>query len=146
MTFVLVGLRRSRNSLLKNVLTKSVRNLAFQALFLLRPAQELLRKFCSLGLPPLLFPTLQVGRIRGGSQGAPGVVSCEASSPPAWPRSSKRGGECLWTFVRCALVRLCLFSPFGSWGGGGCSVAAGYPCPRHFLGCISPLITARSTT
>ena len=36
----------------------------------------------------------------GGSQGAPGVVSREASSPPARPRSS--GRECLWTFVRCA--------------------------------------------
>ena len=30
---------------------------------------------------------------RGGSQGAPGVVSCEASSPPARPRSSERGGS-----------------------------------------------------
>ena len=38
---------------------------------------------------------------RGGSQGAPGVVSRGASSPPARPRSSERGGECLWTFVRC---------------------------------------------
>ena len=29
---------------------------------------------------------------RGGSQGAPGVVSRETSSPPARPRSSERGG------------------------------------------------------
>ena len=59
------------------------------------PAWELLRKFRSLGLPPLLFPALQVGRIRGGggwSQGAPGVVSREASSTPARPRSSERWG------------------------------------------------------
>ena len=33
------------------------------------PARELLRKFRSLGLPPLLFPALQVGRIRGGVSG-----------------------------------------------------------------------------
>ena len=32
----------------------------------LRPARELLRKFRSLGLPPLLLPALQEGRIRGG--------------------------------------------------------------------------------
>ena len=29
---------------------------------------------------------------RGGSQGAPGVVSRGASSPPAWPRSGERWG------------------------------------------------------
>ena len=45
-------------------------DLALQALFplcrRLCPARELLRKFRSLGLPPLLFPALQGGRIRGG--------------------------------------------------------------------------------
>ena len=69
MTFVLVGLRRSGNFLLKSALIKIGRNLALQALFPLRrglrPAWELLRKFRSLGLPPLL-PALQEGRIRGG--------------------------------------------------------------------------------
>ena len=83
---------------------------------------------------------------RGGSQVAPGVVSREASSPPARPRPSERGGKCLWTFVCCVRACLCLFSPFGSWRGGGCSVAADFPCPRRFLGCFSPLITARSAT
>ena len=62
------------------------------------PARELLRKFCSLGLPPLLLPALLVGRIRGGGGGgapwgAPGVVSREASSSLARPRSSERGGS-----------------------------------------------------
>ena len=33
------------------------------------------------------------GQDKGGSQGAPGVVSREASSPPARPRSSERGGS-----------------------------------------------------
>ena len=80
-----------------------------------------------------------------GSQGALGVVCREASSPPARPWSSERGG-CLWTFVRCARARLCLFSPFGSWGGGGCLVVTDSPCLCRFLGCFSPLITARSAT
>ena len=89
-------------------LIKNVKSLALQALFPLRrgllPTRELLREFRSLGLPPLLFPALQVGRMRGGggSQGAPGVVSREVSFPPAWPRSSERGGGgCLWTLVCC---------------------------------------------
>ena len=34
-----------------------------------RPARELLRKFRSLGLPPLLLPALQEGRLRGGGGG-----------------------------------------------------------------------------
>ena len=59
-----------------------------------------------------------------GSQGAPGVVSLEASSPPALPRSSERSGGGVSLYIR---ARLCLFSPFGSWGGGGCSVAADSP-------------------
>ena len=103
MTFVLVGLRRSGNFLRRNGLTKIVRSHTLQALFPLRqglrPARELLRKFRSLRLPPLLFSALQVGRIRGGgggSQGAPGVVSRGASSPPTRPRSNlglTRGGS-----------------------------------------------------
>ena len=100
MTFVLIGLRRSGNFSLRSVLIKIVRSFALQALFPLRrglrPARELLRTFRSLGLPPLLLPALQEGRIRGGaggSRGAPGVASREASSPPARPRSSERGGS-----------------------------------------------------
>ena len=92
MTFVL----GSGNFLLKRGPTRNVKDHALQALFPLPrgpcPTQELLRKFHSLGLPPLLFPALQVGRIRGGgSQGAPGVVSRKASSTPARPRSSEKG-------------------------------------------------------
>ena len=97
MTFVLVGLRGSGNFSLRSEHIRNVKDHALQALFPmlrgLHPAQELLWKFRSLGFPPLLFPALQGGRIRGGgSQGAPGVVSREASSPPARPRSSERGG------------------------------------------------------
>ena len=101
MTFVLVGLRCSGNFLPRNAHIRNETDLALQVLFPLRrglrPARELLRKFRSPGLPPLLLlPALQVGRIRvrgGRSRGAPGVASCEASSPPARPRSSERAGS-----------------------------------------------------
>ena len=55
----------------------------------------LLRKSCSTGLPLLLLlPSLKEGRLRrGGSRGAPDAASHEASSPPARPRSSERGGS-----------------------------------------------------
>ena len=102
MTFVLIGLRRSGNFLRRSVRTKKGRNHALQALFPRRrrllPAQKLLREFHSLGLPPLLFPALQVGRLRGGGGGGGlrvhlVLVSREASSPPAGSRLSKRGGS-----------------------------------------------------
>ena len=37
-------------------------------------------------------------------------------------------------------------APSGAGEGGDCSVAADSPCPRRFLGCFFPLITARSAT
>ena len=92
MTFVLVGLRRSGNFLQRREPIRNGNDLALQGLFPLRrrlcPAWELLRRSRSLGLPPLIFPALQVGRIRGeGSQCAPGVVSREAPYTPTrpWP-------------------------------------------------------------
>ena len=87
MTFVLIGVRRSGNFLLRSDRIKNARSLALQALFPLRrgllPARELLREFRSLGLPPLLFPALQVGRIRGGG-GVSRVhlVLCPVRLPP----------------------------------------------------------------
>ena len=50
---------------------------------------------------------------RWGSRGAPGVASREASSPPARPRSSERGGR-VSSLVCCARPRLYLFGSFGS--------------------------------
>ena len=47
----------------------------------LRPARELLRKFHSLGLPPLLFPALQGGRIKGGGLRVH-LVLCPGRLPP----------------------------------------------------------------
>ena len=117
MTFVLIGLRRSGNFSLRSELIKNEKGHALQALFPLRrglhPVRELLQKFCSPGLPPLLLPSLQRGRMRGGSsRGAPGVASREASSRST--SVQREGWKCLWMFVCCARERLCLFSSFGS--------------------------------
>ena len=74
---------------------------------------------------------------REGSRGAPGVVSRGASSP-RWISVQREGWECLWTVVCCARAR--------SRRRGSCSVAADFPCPLRFLGCLSPFLAARSTT
>ena len=58
-------------------------------------AGGLLRKSCTLRLL-LLLPSLQEGRLRWGggrSRYTPGAASRGASSPPARPRSSERGGR-----------------------------------------------------
>ena len=154
MTFVLVGLRGSGNFLQRKEPTRNENDLALQALFPLprgpRPARELLRKFRSLGLPHLLFPALQVGQDKRGGGLRVHLVLCPKRLPPLpldlGLARGGGGGECLWTFVRGTRARLCLFCPFGSWRGGGCSFATDSPCLRRFLGCFSPLITARSTT
>ena len=74
------------NFLLKSEPTRNERDHALQALFPRprgpRPAWELLRKFRSLGLPPLLFPALQVGRIRGGGGLRVHLVLCPERLPP----------------------------------------------------------------
>ena len=80
---------------------------------------------------------------REGSRGAPGVGSREAPSPPAGSRSSERGGS---VSGLSSVARSRFSSPFGSWRSGGCLVAVDSPCPRRFLGCLSPFLTARSTT
>ena len=82
---------------------------------------------------------------REGSRDAPCAASREASSPPARPRSSKRGGSVSGRSSGARERASASFS-FGSGDGGSCSSAADSPCPRRFLGCLSLLITARSVT
>ena len=93
-TFVLLGQRLSGNVLLEEYLQCVRCLLSLQALFLLRRrlphARKLLREFHFLGLL-LLLPLGGQGK-QEGSQGAPGVLSGGASSPPARSRSSGRGG------------------------------------------------------
>ena len=85
MTFVLVGLRRSGNSLLQKEPIRNENYHALQALFpicrRLCPARELLWKFRSLGLPPLLFPALQGGQDKRGGLRVH-LVWCPGRLPP----------------------------------------------------------------
>ena len=76
-----------------------------------------------------------------GSQGAPDVLSGGASSPPARSRSSARGGGA----SRLSYGVRSRFS-FGSGRSGSCPLAVDslFPCLR--LRCLSPILTARSTT
>ena len=78
-----------------------------------------------------------------GSQGAPCVVSSGASSPPARSRSSERGGS---ASGQSSGARSCFSFSFGSGRSGSCPLAADSPFPRLCLGCLSPFLTARSTT
>ena len=92
---MLVGLRRSGNFSRKSAPIKIGRNLALQALFPLHPARELLRKFRSLGLPPLLLPALQEGRIRWGGYRVHLVVCPVRLLPLPLDLGLASGGECL---------------------------------------------------
>ena len=88
MTFVLVGFRGSGNFSPRKEHIRNVKDHALQALFPLlrglRPARELLRKFRSLGLPPLLFPSLQGGQDKRGGEGflRMHLVLCPGRLPP----------------------------------------------------------------
>ena len=95
-TFVLFGWRLSGNFLLEEYLHCVRRLLALQALFLLRLLLPLAETSSGVSLPGTSsssssLPLGGQGR-QEGSQGAPGVLSREASSPPARSRSSGRGG------------------------------------------------------
>ena len=92
-----VGLRRSGNFLLKSELIKIVRSHALQALPPTPGASP--HAGTSSEVPQPGTSSSSFSRPSGGqdkgwgvSQGAPGVVSREASSPPARPQSSEGGG------------------------------------------------------
>ena len=80
---------------------------------------------------------------QGGSQGAPGVMSGGASSPPARPRSSERGGS---ASGHSSGARSRFSFSFGSGRSGSCPLAADSPFPRLRLRRLSPILTARSMT
>ena len=80
---------------------------------------------------------------QGGSQGALVVVSREAPSPPAQSRSSERGGS---VSGQLSGARSRFSFSFGSGRSGSCPLAADSPFPCRYLGCLSPFLTARSTT
>ena len=94
--FVLFGRRLSGNLCVEEYLHCVRRLLALQALFLLRRLLPLAETSSGVSLPGTSsssssLPLGGQGR-QEGSQGAPGVLSVGASSPPARSRSSGRGG------------------------------------------------------
>ena len=94
-TFVHFGRRLSGNFCVEEYLHCVSRLLALQALFLLRRLPPLAETSLGVSLPgsssSSSLPLGGQGR-QEGSQGAPGVLSGGASSPPARSRSSGRGG------------------------------------------------------
>ena len=95
-TFVRFGRRLSGNFCVEEYLHCVSRLLALQALFLLRRLPPLTETSSGVSLPgssssSSSLPLGGQGR-QEGSQGAPGVLSGGASSPPALSRSSGRGG------------------------------------------------------
>ena len=124
MTFVLFGLLSSGRFLVRKDLTKNV-NLGLRALrpLLSRPPPG---AETSSGVSCPGTSSASSSRPLGGqgkpegSQGAPGVVSGGASSPPARPRSSERGGSASGHLS--GVGGLASSSPSPS-GGGGVEVA-----------------------
>ena len=145
-TFVLFGRRLSGNFLCREYLHCVRRLLALQALFLLRRLLPLTETSSGVSLPGTSssssLPLGGQGR-QEGSQGAPGVLSGGASSPPARSRSSTRGGGA----SRLSSGARSRFSfSFGSGRSGNCPLAVDSLFPRLRLRCLSPILTSRSTT
>ena len=93
-TFVRFGRRLSGNFCVEEYLHCVSCLLALQALFLLRHLPPLAETSSGVSLPGSSSSSLPLGGQgrQEGSQGAPGVLSGGASSPPARSRSSGRGG------------------------------------------------------
>ena len=129
---------------------QSVRSLlALQALFFLRRRLPHARKTSSgVSLPGPSSSSSSSLPLGGqgkqeGSQGSPGVLFGGASSPPARSRSSERGGGA----SRLSSGARSHFSfSFGSGRSGSCLLAVDSLFLRLRLRCLSPILTARSTT
>ena len=94
---MLVGLRGSGNFLLRSEPIRNGKDHALQALFPL-PRAGTSSEVPQPGTSSSSFSRPSGGQDkRGGSQGAPGVVSWEAFSPPARHRSSERRGGGGWS-------------------------------------------------
>ena len=92
-----------------------------------------------LGLLPLLFPTLQVVRGRGGGLWMH-LVLCPGGLPPLpLDLGPARGVGVLLDY--CLLRALSL-----RWRRASCSIATDFFMPATLLGCLSPFLAARSTT
>ena len=84
-----------------------------------------------LNLLPLLFPTLQVVRSRGGGFGMH-LVLCPGGLPPLpLDLGQREGWECFWTIVCCARARSRFAASFGSWRRASCTIAAVFFYARY---------------
>ena len=129
-TFVFFGRRLSGNFCVEEYLHCVRRLLALQALFLLRRLPPLAETSSGVSLPgssssSSSLPLGGQGR-QEGSQGAPGVLSGGASSPPARSRSSGRGGGPSGLLSGGTRARSLFSFSFGSGRGGGCPLAVGF--------------------
>ena len=108
------------------------------------PRVGLLRKSSTPRL--LLLPSLQEGRLRGRGLGMQLVLRPVRLPLLSLDLGPARGVEV--SLVARPVRASALLSPLLLWelGRGGCLFAADAPCPLCFLGCLSPLITARSAT
>ena len=127
-TFVRFGRRLGGNFCVEKYLHCVRRLLSLQALFLLRRLPPLAETSSGVSLPGSSSSSfsLPLGG-QEGSQGAPGVLSGGASSPPARSRSSGRGGGA--SGLLSGARSLFSFS-FSSGRGGGCPLAVGFLFPR----------------
>ena len=141
-TFVLFGRRLSGNNLFRCVLTKRKKSSRPSGSVPTAPPTSPRAETSSgVSLPGTSssspsFPLGGQGR-QEGSQGAPGVLPGGASSPP------ERGGG---ASKLSSGARSRFSFSFGSGRGGSCSLAVDSLFPRLRLRCLSPILTARSTT
>ena len=150
-TFVLFGRRLSGNNLYRRVLTKRKKSSRPSGSVPSAPPTSPRTETSSgVSLPGTSsssssLPLGGQGR-QERSQGAPGVLSGGASSPPARSRLSERGGGASRLFVWGARARSRFSFSFGSGRSGSCPLAVDSLFPRLRLRCLSPILTARSTT
>ena len=144
-TFVLFGRRLSGNNLYRRVLTKRKKSSRPSGSAPTAPSTSPRAETSSGVSLPGPSSSSSSSLPLGGqgkqerSQGAPGVLSGGASSPPARSRSSARGGGA------SRLSSGASFS-FGSGRSGSCPLAVDSLFPRLRLRCLSPILTAHSTT
>ena len=147
-TFVLFGRRLSGNNLCRRVLTMcKTSSRPSGSVPSAPPTSPRAETSSGVSLPgtsssSFSLPLRGQGR-QEGSQGAPGFLSGGSSSPPARSRLSVRGGGA----SRLSSGARSRFSfSFGSGQSGNCLLAVESLFPLLRLRCLSPILTARSTT
>ena len=144
-TFVLLGRRLSGNNLYRRVLTKRKKSShPSGSVPTAPPTSPRAETSSGVLLPGTSSSSLPLGGQgkQEGSQGAPGVLS-GGGFLPARSRSSKRGGG---AFRLSSGARSRFPFSFRSGRSGSCPLTVDSLFPRLRLRCLSPILTARSTT